>query len=105
MAAKTTRQIASRTMMRIAPSYSYRAGCGEALPATAIPPCQVLYLPAVGEPTQFRHGNRSETMSHSHDVKKQGKKKPLMTAKEKKQAKQAKKHGKDVVPLITTPKA
>ena len=44
-------------------------------------------------------------MSHSHDVKKQGKKKPLMTAKEKKQAKQAKKHGKDVVPLITTPKA
>lgn len=40
-------------------------------------------------------------MPKSHNIHKETKKKPLLTAKEKKQAKQAKKHGHDVRPLIT----
>ncbi len=41
-------------------------------------------------------------MSKSHHSSKEMKKKPLMTPKEKRMAKHAKKHTHDVVPLITT---
>jgi hypothetical protein len=39
-------------------------------------------------------------MSKSHDSKKQGKKDPLLTPKEKKAAKRIKKHAGDAAPLI-----
>ncbi len=41
-------------------------------------------------------------MSKSHHSSKEMKKKPLMTAKEKRMAKHAKKHNHDVPPVITT---
>jgi hypothetical protein len=44
-------------------------------------------------------------MSHSHDTRKQAKKKPALSPKEKKAAKQAKKHANEAPPLITPPKA
>ncbi len=40
-------------------------------------------------------------MSKSHHSSKEAKKKPLLSPKEKKAAKQIKKHSGDVVPLIT----
>lgn len=40
-------------------------------------------------------------MSKSHQSTKEAKKKPLLTPKEKKAAKQSKKHAGDTVPLIT----
>ena len=39
-------------------------------------------------------------MSKSHDSKKQGKKQPLLTAKEKKAVKRTKKHAGDAAPLL-----
>ena len=41
-------------------------------------------------------------MSKSHHSSKEMKKKPLMTPKEKRMSKHAKKHSQDVLPLITT---
>ena len=39
-------------------------------------------------------------MSKSHESNKQNKKAPLLTPKEKKAAKQLKKHARDVVPIV-----
>jgi hypothetical protein len=42
-------------------------------------------------------------MPKSHHADKETKKKPLLTAKEKRNAKHAKKHSHDIQPLITQP--
>ncbi|HLP96955.1 MAG TPA: hypothetical protein VK149_00780 [Sideroxyarcus sp.] len=42
-------------------------------------------------------------MPKTHNTHREMKKKPLMTAKEKRMAKHAKKHSQDVQPLITPP--
>lgn len=51
----------------------------------------------------FLNHYKELNMPKSHNTHKDTKKKPMMTAKEKRMAKHAKKHSQDVQPLITQP--